>query len=189
MPTSRKVAGKALTADVTLVKGDVGLGNVDNTSDADKPVSTATQTALNGKQAASTNLNGWSGKTVPSGAIVDTTTAQTLASKTLAVPTLTGFTETVFAITDAAGAVINPANGGIQTWTLGANRTPNLTSIAAGQSVVLGVTAGSYVLTFSGVVWPKVGGGGLAPTLGTSGVSWVLLWKVGSQLYGAYLGS
>jgi hypothetical protein len=28
---------------------DVGLGNVDNTSDADKPVSTATQTALDGK--------------------------------------------------------------------------------------------------------------------------------------------
>jgi len=26
---------------------DVGLGNVDNTSDANKPVSTATQTALN----------------------------------------------------------------------------------------------------------------------------------------------
>ena len=39
------VAGK--TGVVTLVKGDVGLGNVDNTSDADKPVSTATQTALN----------------------------------------------------------------------------------------------------------------------------------------------
>jgi hypothetical protein len=39
------VAGK--TGDVTLVKGDVGLGNVDNTSDANKPVSTATQTALN----------------------------------------------------------------------------------------------------------------------------------------------
>ena len=30
----------------TAVKGDVGLGNVDNTSDANKPVSTATQTAL-----------------------------------------------------------------------------------------------------------------------------------------------
>ena len=28
---------------------DVGLGNVDNTSDADKPISTATQTALDGK--------------------------------------------------------------------------------------------------------------------------------------------
>lgn len=32
--------------DLVLVKGDVGLGNVDNTSDAAKPVSTATQTAL-----------------------------------------------------------------------------------------------------------------------------------------------
>jgi hypothetical protein len=32
-----------------LVKADVGLGNVDNTSDANKPISTATQTALNGK--------------------------------------------------------------------------------------------------------------------------------------------
>lgn len=33
----------------TLTKADVGLGNVDNTSDADKPVSTAQQTALNAK--------------------------------------------------------------------------------------------------------------------------------------------
>lgn len=39
------VAGK--TGAVTLVKGDVGLGSVDNTSDASKPVSTAQQTALN----------------------------------------------------------------------------------------------------------------------------------------------
>lgn len=41
------VAGK--TGVVTLVKADVGLGNVDNTSDANKPISTATQIALNGK--------------------------------------------------------------------------------------------------------------------------------------------
>ncbi len=33
----------------SVTKSDVGLGNVDNTSDADKPISTATQTALNGK--------------------------------------------------------------------------------------------------------------------------------------------
>jgi hypothetical protein len=39
------VAGK--TGVVTLVKADVGLGSVDNTSDAAKPVSTAQQTALN----------------------------------------------------------------------------------------------------------------------------------------------
>lgn len=34
----------------SLSKSDVGLGNVDNTSDANKPISTATQTALNGKE-------------------------------------------------------------------------------------------------------------------------------------------
>lgn len=39
------VAGK--TGTVSLVKADVGLGSVDNTSDASKPVSTAMQTALN----------------------------------------------------------------------------------------------------------------------------------------------
>ena len=39
------------TGAVTLAKGDVGLGNVDNTSDANKPISNATQAALNDKQA------------------------------------------------------------------------------------------------------------------------------------------
>jgi hypothetical protein len=39
------VAGK--TGAVTLAKGDVGLGNADNTSDAEKPISSATQAALN----------------------------------------------------------------------------------------------------------------------------------------------
>lgn len=43
----QSVAGK--TGAVSLSKTDVGLGNVDNTSDANKPVSSATQTALNGK--------------------------------------------------------------------------------------------------------------------------------------------
>lgn len=43
----QSVAGK--TGAVTLARGDVGLGNVDNTSDAAKPISTATQTALDGK--------------------------------------------------------------------------------------------------------------------------------------------
>lgn len=38
------------TGVVTLDNTDIGLGNVDNTSDANKPVSTATQTALDLKQ-------------------------------------------------------------------------------------------------------------------------------------------
>lgn len=49
VPTTRKVAGHALSTDVTLVKNDVGLGNVDNTADVDKPISTAQQTALDNK--------------------------------------------------------------------------------------------------------------------------------------------
>ena len=47
----QSVAGK--TGAVTLTKVDVGLGNVDNTSDLNKPISAATQTALNAKADAS----------------------------------------------------------------------------------------------------------------------------------------
>ncbi|USN14418.1 hypothetical protein DONNERLITTCHEN_00170 [Janthinobacterium phage vB_JliS-Donnerlittchen] len=56
------VAGK--TGVVTLVKGDVGLGSVDNTSDAGKPVSTAQQAALDGKEptiSAGTTAKYWRG--------------------------------------------------------------------------------------------------------------------------------
>lgn len=41
----------------TLDKSAVGLGNVDNTSDLNKPISTATQTALNAKQDSATAIN------------------------------------------------------------------------------------------------------------------------------------
>lgn len=37
------------TINLELTKADVGLGNVDNTADIDKPISTATQTALDSK--------------------------------------------------------------------------------------------------------------------------------------------
>lgn len=39
-----------VTAGEDATKSDVGLGNVDNTSDVNKPVSTATQTSLNAKE-------------------------------------------------------------------------------------------------------------------------------------------
>ncbi len=54
-PASSKVtiiddAGNSkIDIDVSVVKADVGLGNVDNTSDLNKPISTATQTALDAK--------------------------------------------------------------------------------------------------------------------------------------------
>ena len=59
------VAGK--TGSVTLEKADVGLTNVDNTADVDKPVSTATAIALAGKQA--TLVSGTNIKTVNNAAL------------------------------------------------------------------------------------------------------------------------
>ena len=44
------VNGKKISTNPTINKGDVGLGNVNNTSDANKPISTATQSALKQKQ-------------------------------------------------------------------------------------------------------------------------------------------
>lgn len=44
VPTTRTVNGYALSANVTVSKSDVGLGNVDNTSDATKNSATATLT-------------------------------------------------------------------------------------------------------------------------------------------------
>lgn len=46
IPTIPVTSVASKTGAVSLVKGDVGLGNVDNTSDANKPVSTAMATAL-----------------------------------------------------------------------------------------------------------------------------------------------
>lgn len=46
VPNTRTVNSKALSSDIILTKSDLGLGNVNNTSDLNKPISTATQNAL-----------------------------------------------------------------------------------------------------------------------------------------------
>ena len=43
---------------ISTIKSDMSLNNVDNTADADKPISTATQTALNGKVSTTRKVNG-----------------------------------------------------------------------------------------------------------------------------------
>lgn len=50
--TIKTLEGQSLlgSGNIDLTKSDVGLANVDNTSDLNKPISTATQTALNAKQ-------------------------------------------------------------------------------------------------------------------------------------------
>lgn len=58
-------------------KADIGLGNVDNTSDLDKPISTATQTALNNKQDSGNYITDLTGDVTASG---PGSTATTLSS-------------------------------------------------------------------------------------------------------------
>lgn len=105
--------------------------------------------------------------------------------------TFTGYADTVYAITDAAAFAIDPGNGAVQTVTLGASRTPVLANFASGQTVVLGINDGTaYAVTWTSIAptWVRPGGTGAAPTLHTTGYTWVLLWKVGATVYAAEVG-
>jgi hypothetical protein len=66
----KTISGNSLegTGNIALTKSDVGLGNVDNTSDADKPVSTAQATAIGAKQ--DTLVSGTNIKTINGNSIL-----------------------------------------------------------------------------------------------------------------------
>jgi len=109
-------------------------------------------------------------------------------SPTLSGATLNdGFTEEVFAVTGTTPA-LSPTNGSIQTWTLSGNSTPTAGTWAAGQSLTLMIDDGTaYTVTWTSlaVTWS----GGSAPTLATSGYTVIELWKVGTTIYGALVGT
>lgn len=98
------------------------------------------------------------------------------------------FDETVYAVIDAAGVALSPQNGTIQTWTLGASRTPTSGTWNAGESMTLMINDGTaFTVTWTtlAVTWV----GGTAPTLATTGFTVIELWKVGTTIYGAIVGS
>lgn len=123
-----------------IVKGDVGLGNVDNTSDANKPVSTATQTALNLKQDLDADLTAIAG--LASNGLIARTGAGTAAVRTL-----------------TAGAGIQITNGD------GVSGDPTIAVTAsAGLGDVSGpasATSGN-IATFSGTTGKLIQDGGKA---------------------------
>ena len=161
------VAGK--TGNVTLVKGDVGLGSVDNTADSAKNVLSAT------KLTTAITINGVSFD----GTANITVSDNTKLTKTN--PVITGsITEQVYNLT---GTEINPANGTIQYKTVSANTTFT-EALTSGQSVLLRlIGASSYTITFPTITWV----GAVAPTL-TANCA-IVLWKEQSTLYGSFVGT
>jgi trimeric autotransporter adhesin len=100
-------------------------------------------------------------------------------------PTVTSYTETIYAL---SGTAIDPANGTIQTKTLGANTTFT-ESLANGQSVVLMLNPVTYAVTWPTMTWINTAGSGSAPTLEASSTNVVVIWQVAGTVYGNWAGS
>lgn len=122
-------------------KSDVGLGNVDNTSDANKPISSATQSALDLKQ-----------NTIPDGAKInivgsDVASASTvnLDNATGDIITITG-TTTITAITLSAGIKRVVRFAGTLTLTNSANlvlpTSANITTTSGDYATFIGFAGG-----------------------------------------------
>ena len=162
----------------------VKVEEIQHPSNSNNAVSIASDSSVSLKHSGSAKL-----ATTSTG--VDITGTCTATSVTAAGGTFTGgitvdaINDTVFAITDASSVALDPDNGMVQTWTLGANRTAT-DSLTTGQSMLLVVTASgsNYTLTWPTMTWS----GGSAPTLGGATPTAIVLWKISSTLYGATVG-
>lgn len=121
------------------------------------------------------------------GVVVLDTATQTLTNKTVSGAVLNdGYTEEVFAVTGTTPA-LSPTNGSIQTWTLSGNSTPTSGTWNEGQSIVLMIDDGSaFTVTWTSLAVNWTVSGAAAPTLETTGYTSVVLWKVGTTIYGKY---
>jgi hypothetical protein len=175
---NQNTSGTAAGLSATLAPASGGTGVANNA---------AMTVTGSGNFAYTRTLTGTTNVTFPT-----TGTLATLAgTETFTNKTITGTKETVFTITDGAAFEINPANGGIQTITLGANRTPAATNFTAGQSVTLMIDdASAYAITWSTVnpTWVGATATGSAPTLATTGYTIIEMWKVSTTIYAAYVG-
>ena len=78
--TNKTLTSPVINTPTGITKSDIGLANVDNTSDASKPVSTATQTALDAKLASATAASTYAPLASP--ALTGVPTAPTAAANT-----------------------------------------------------------------------------------------------------------
>lgn len=151
-----------------VTKTQIGLSNVDNTSDLLKPISTAAQAALDLKQA--TLVSGTNIKTLNGASLLGSSDIDT-------------FLETVYTL---SGTAMDKDNGTIQTITFSANTTLT-SSLSSGESITLHmINASSYTITFPTITW-VTGDGNTLPEFTSSDV--IVIWNVSGTLYGAYVGS
>ena len=115
---------------------------------------------------------------LPQGAnstLVSLVSTDTLTNKTMV--------DTVYAL---SGLALLATNGGVQTKTVGSS-IAFTDSLVSGDAIVLMLEAGaSYTVTWPTMTW-VTSAGNVAPTLTAKDT--IVLWKVGSVLYGAYTGS
>jgi|TARA_B100000035_G_scaffold176067_1_gene150172 hypothetical protein len=119
----------------------------------------------------------------------DADTAKTDVAQTYtAQQTFGELKEGVHTLATTGTIALDPANGSLQVSVLTGN--PSFTdSLEAGQSVVLHLENGASntVTWFGGSITWVTGAGNAAPTLTAKDT--LVFWKIGSTLYGAYVGS
>lgn len=156
------------SGNIDLSKSDVGLGSVDNTSDVSKPISTATQNALNNKQNTITNSD-----SITEGATNLFLTSVERNKLVNTSGTNTGDQTNISGTANNVTGIVAVANGGTGTATpslvAGTNITlsgtfPNQTINASGGGGVTQLIAGTNITLSpaggTGVVTVNASGGG-----------------------------
>ena len=147
------------TGNVNITKANIGLGNVDNTSDENKPVSTATQTALNGKA----NTSG----TYPNMTVGNATHATNADNATNAV---NADNATHADSADSAVKATQDGNGDNIAATY-ANQNGTYPNLAAGEAKGLSKVGSVYANSASRVGWHKFAEVPLSALTAVSGAS------------------
>lgn len=162
VPTTRTVNAKALSANITLDKTDIGLANVDNTSDASKPISTAVQAALDLKAAltvtdalntrvtalesASVSTLSYSATVTPDASVAKSFKLSMTGDATLAVPTNGAEGNRLFIAVTASGADRTLTLSGSYRLTTGTSAT-----------IVIPNTKTQYIgLRYNGSAWAVI---------------------------------